>query len=254
MPATDRSWSARTWSTRTPTTPGGTCSRTPRRSTTRRPTLACSGASSRVWAVTRWSERRPPRWPGTSTPRPALHAHDERQQRHRGAQLEQQQRVQRRDRNRDRIADRDYTYAYTNQWFEEQCNPDTTFTSPQRNDIDAARANLFAMHNRMHDWSYHLGFTEATVQHAARQLRPRLGSATTPSRATRRPVGSAAVRPASRRATTPTRSPDRDGVAPITNMYLWQPIAGSFYAPVRRRRLRHVGDRRTSTPTRSPTA
>ena len=32
----------------------------------------------------------------------------------------------------------------------------------QRNDIDAARANLFAMHNRMHDWSYGLGFTEPT--------------------------------------------------------------------------------------------
>ena len=32
----------------------------------------------------------------------------------------------------------------------------------RRNDIDAARANLFAMHNRMHDFSYHLGFTEAT--------------------------------------------------------------------------------------------
>ena len=58
--------------------------------------------------------------------------------------------------------DRDYVYPWTNQWYEERCNPDTTFTSPQRNDIDAARANLFAMHNRMHDWSYHLGFTEAT--------------------------------------------------------------------------------------------
>jgi hypothetical protein len=57
---------------------------------------------------------------------------------------------------------REYTYPWANQWFEESCNPDTTFTSPERNDIDAARANLFAMHNRMHDWSYNLGFTEAT--------------------------------------------------------------------------------------------
>ena len=55
---------------------------------------------------------------------------------------------------------RDYTYAWTNQWFAEKCNPDTTFTSPARNDIDAALANLTAMHNRMHDWSYKLGFTE----------------------------------------------------------------------------------------------
>ena len=56
---------------------------------------------------------------------------------------------------------RDYVYPWTNQWFTERCNPDT-FTSPRRNDIDAAIANLFAMHNRMHDWSYHLGFVEST--------------------------------------------------------------------------------------------
>jgi extracellular elastinolytic metalloproteinase len=54
---------------------------------------------------------------------------------------------------------RDYSYGWTNQWYEQRCNP-ATFMSPQRNDIDAATANLFAMHNRMHDWSYYLGFTE----------------------------------------------------------------------------------------------
>ena len=45
-----------------------------------------------------------------------------------------------------------------------------------------------------------------------------------------------------------------DGTAPITNMYLWQPIAGVVLRPVRGRRLRHVRDRRTSTRTRSRTA
>src|SRR6266508_2621550 len=58
-------------------------------------------------------------------------------------------------------ADRNYSYPWTNQWFEQRCNPDV-HTSPRRNDLDAAIANLFAMHNRMHDWSYHLGFTEQT--------------------------------------------------------------------------------------------
>ena len=29
------------------------------------------------------------------------------------------------------------------------------------NDISAAVANLFAMHNRLHDFAYYLGFTEA---------------------------------------------------------------------------------------------
>ena len=58
-------------------------------------------------------------------------------------------------------ATRDYVYPWTNQWYEGRCNPNA-FTSPDLNDIDAARANLHAMHNRMHDWSYNLGFTETT--------------------------------------------------------------------------------------------
>lgn len=45
---------------------------------------------------------------------------------------------------------REYDYPWTNQWYRERCAP-TTFESPAKNDIDAARANLFAMHNRMHD-------------------------------------------------------------------------------------------------------
>ena len=56
---------------------------------------------------------------------------------------------------------RDYQYPWTNQWFEERCDP-TVFDSPARNDIDAAIANLFAMHNRMHDFAYSLGFRETT--------------------------------------------------------------------------------------------
>ena len=56
-------------------------------------------------------------------------------------------------------ATRTYNFPWTNQWYTSKCSP-TAFTSTQRNDIDAAVTNLFAMHNRMHDWSYHLGFTE----------------------------------------------------------------------------------------------
>ena len=102
--------------------------------------------------------------------------------------------------------DREYTYPWTNQWNRERCNPTTTFTSAERNDIDAARANLFVMHNRMHDWSYGLGFTETRVEHAGVQLRPR--RARERPRAGQRPgrrrSGSA---PRRRRETTPTRSP-----------------------------------------------
>jgi hypothetical protein len=57
--------------------------------------------------------------------------------------------------------DRDYTYPFTDQWHQARCDP-ATFLSAQRNDADAAVTNLFAMHNQMHDFAYHLGFTEAT--------------------------------------------------------------------------------------------
>ncbi|HET6212075.1 MAG TPA: peptidase M36, partial [Micromonosporaceae bacterium] len=50
---------------------------------------------------------------------------------------------------------RDYTYALTDQWHAAQCDP-AVFTSATRNDADAAIGNLFAMHNRMHDFAYRL--------------------------------------------------------------------------------------------------
>src|SRR5262245_31452966 len=126
---------------------------------------------------------------------------------------------------------RDYVYGWTNQWFEQRCNPDTTFTSAQRNDLAAARANLFAMHNRMHDWSYHLGFTEQTFNLQKDNFgRGGLGNDNEQGNAqaggvTGGPASGFAARDNANQITPP------DGQAPITNMYLWQPIAASFYAP-----------------------
>ena len=122
---------------------------------------------------------------------------------------------------------REYTYPWTNQWLEEACNP-AVFTSPERNDIDAARANLFAMHNRMHDWSYHLGFRENTFNMQVDNLgRGGVGGDREQGNAqaggiTGGPPGFAA-RDNANQLTGP------DGVPAITNMYLWQPIAGAFY-------------------------
>jgi extracellular elastinolytic metalloproteinase len=119
---------------------------------------------------------------------------------------------------------RDYTYAFTNQWANTRCDP-ATLTSPERNDIDAATANLFAIHNRMHDWSYHLGFTENTwnlqdvnVTGAgkggdAEQGKAQQGAPTTFTR------------------NNANQSTPPDGMLPNTNMYLWQPSAGSGYPP-----------------------
>ncbi|MEU4482120.1 M36 family metallopeptidase [Micromonospora sp. NPDC023966] len=125
--------------------------------------------------------------------------------------------------------DRNYAYPWTNQWFEQKCSPDT-FTSPQANDIDAARANLFGMHNRMHDWSYRLGFTEATWN----MQRDNLGGGglgNDPEQGNAQAGGVSGGPPNFAARDNANQITPGDGIAPITNMYLWQPIAGSFYAP-----------------------
>ena len=124
---------------------------------------------------------------------------------------------------------RDYTYEWTNQWFEEGCHPDV-FESPERNDIDAARANLFAMHNRMHDWSYHLGFTEETFN-LQRDNFAFGGLGNDPERGNAQAGGVVGGPPGFQSRDNANQITPADGIAPITNMYLWQPIAAAFYAP-----------------------
>jgi extracellular elastinolytic metalloproteinase len=125
---------------------------------------------------------------------------------------------------------RDYTYPWTNQWLEARCNP-AVFDTPRQNDIDAAITNLFAMHNRMHDWSYNLGFTEEAWNlqadngsHGALGGDSERGQAQSGGRAGGAP-------PAFASRDNANQSSPPDGVPPVSNMYLWQPIAGSFYAP-----------------------
>ncbi|MBB2949163.1 hypothetical protein FB565_008968 [Actinoplanes lutulentus] len=122
---------------------------------------------------------------------------------------------------------REYQYPWTNQWYEEQCAP-TTFESAARNDIDAARANLFAQHNRMHDWSYHLGFTEETWNMQAENASGAgLGNDYEQGNAQAGGISGGPPDFAARNNANQITPPD--GQAPITNMYLWQPIAGAFY-------------------------
>ncbi|MCI0633707.1 MAG: M36 family metallopeptidase [Actinobacteria bacterium] len=124
----------------------------------------------------------------------------------------------------------DYVYDWTNQWLEQRCNPATTFTSVERNDIDAAIANLFAMHNRMHDWSYHLGFTELTFN--LQRFNFGLGGAENdPEQGNAQAGGVVGGPPGFGARDNANQITPVDGMAAITNMYLWQPIAGAFYAP-----------------------
>jgi hypothetical protein len=118
---------------------------------------------------------------------------------------------------------RDYTYPFTNQWQQSGCSP-AVFQSPQRNDIDAATSNLFAMHNRMHDWAYHLGFDEAAWNLQAVNLTGAgLGGDAEQGRAQQGALTG--------NRNNANQSTPRDGLPPSTNMYLWQPIAGVSYPP-----------------------
>ncbi|WP_327087638.1 M36 family metallopeptidase [Nonomuraea sp. NBC_01738] len=119
---------------------------------------------------------------------------------------------------------RKYVYPWTNAWYNARCNP-AAFDQPGEADLEAAISNLHSMHNRMHDWSYRLGFTESAwnmqVSNGERGglgNDPEQGNAQAGAR-------DLATRDNANQITGP------DGVAPITNMYMWQPIAGAFYSP-----------------------
>src|ERR671914_637854 len=129
---------------------------------------------------------------------------------------------------------REYVYPWQNAWHVNGGSPSgcsqSNFT-PGGNDIDAAVTNLFAMHNRMHDWAYFLGFDERrwNAQESnfgtggTAEGDPLLGDAQ-----------AGAVTggfPSYLGRDNANMIPTPDGVPPITNMYLWQPLAGAFYAP-----------------------
>jgi hypothetical protein len=125
-------------------------------------------------------------------------------------------------------ADRNYSFPWTNSWNTSKCSP-TSLASPNRNDIDASVTNLFAGHNRFHDFSYFLGFTEDNYNAQAdnfgnggAQNDPEVGD-----------VQAGAVSggaPSYEGRDNANQTTLNDGVPPITNQYLFQPISGSFYA------------------------
>jgi extracellular elastinolytic metalloproteinase len=123
---------------------------------------------------------------------------------------------------------RDYTYPWTNQWFTSGCDPNA-FTTGNRNDIDAALANLFAMHNRMHDYAYKLGFTE-TAWNAQVSNFGKGGLGNDPEHGNGQKGGIVGGPPAFQSRDNANQNSPPDGVSPTSNMFLWQPIAGSFYA------------------------
>jgi len=131
--------------------------------------------------------------------------------------------------------DRRYAYPWTNVWQTSKCSP-SNFT-PGGNDIFASVTNLFVGHNRMHDFSYNLGFTETNFNAqqsnfgntnpgpypAGREADPEIGDSQAGA------VSGGA--PSYLGRDNANQITLNDGVSPITNQYLWQPIAGAFYSP-----------------------
>jgi uncharacterized repeat protein (TIGR01451 family) len=134
---------------------------------------------------------------------------------------------------------RQYDATWQNEWQNAKCNQ-SVFGQPVvggnptpvegGNDIDSAIINLFSQHNRMHDWSYFLGFTERNFNLqqsnfglSGEEDDPEIGNAQAGA-----VTGGA---PSYLGRDNANQITLQDGIPGITNMYLWQPIAAAFYAP-----------------------
>ena len=126
---------------------------------------------------------------------------------------------------------------WTNSWNENRCDYLVAQTPLQNNiDVMAATTTLHAGHNRFHDFSYHLGFTERNFNLQVnnfgntapgpfpfgRENDPEIGN-----------VQNGATLPAALGLTRDNANQItlQDGIPGITNQYLFQPIAGGFYSP-----------------------
>ncbi|MEO6596351.1 MAG: M36 family metallopeptidase, partial [Planctomycetota bacterium] len=128
---------------------------------------------------------------------------------------------------------RDYTYPWGNTWFTAACNPAViNHATPASNDIDAAVTNLFTLHNRLHDFAYHLGLRErngvAQTSNYGQTDGSREGDAELGFAQAGAPNGGFPSYLGRDNANQVTL---QDGVTPLSNMYLWQTIGGIFYAP-----------------------
>lgn len=133
-------------------------------------------------------------------------------------------------------ATRDYSLPWTNHWNETKCDP-TIFTHSggalRDADIDQSIVQLFVTHNRFHDWSYMLGFTESNYNMQLRNF-----GNTDATRENDPEVGNVQAGAISGGANGMYLGRDnanqitlQDGTPGITNQYLFQPIAAAFYAP-----------------------
>ena len=123
---------------------------------------------------------------------------------------------------------REYTSEFTDAWNNSGCSQENFV--PAGNDIDATVGNLFVNHNRMHDYSYYLGFTEENYNlQSDNQGRGGVGGDPEVGNAQAGAVTGGA--PSYQGRDNANQITLQDGTPGITNQYLFQPIAGAFYAP-----------------------
>ncbi len=123
---------------------------------------------------------------------------------------------------------REYTQEFTDAWNNSKCDP--AQLTPGGNDINQSVTNLFVAHNRMHDFSYYLGFTEENYN---LQL-DNLGRGGVDGDQEIGNVQAGALtggQPSFLGRDNANQITLQDGVPGITNQYLFQPLAGAFYAP-----------------------
>jgi len=124
--------------------------------------------------------------------------------------------------------DRNYSFPWTNNWYTTGCFP-TPGAPGATWDDSAAAVNLFMAHNRMHDWSYYLGFTEQNWN--AQDYNFGLTERRQENDGLIGDVQSGATSGPSPQRDNANMITNSDGISSITNMYLWQSLPGAFYAP-----------------------
>jgi extracellular elastinolytic metalloproteinase len=122
----------------------------------------------------------------------------------------------------------EYTTPFTDAWNNSKCNPAELV--PGGNDINASVTNLFVAHNRMHDYSYYLGFNERNYNLQADNI-GRGGVENDPEVGNAQAGALTGGQPSYLGRDNANQIALQDGVPGITNQYLFQPIAGAFYAP-----------------------
>ncbi|VXB23001.1 M36 family metallopeptidase [Nocardioides sp. AX2bis] len=122
----------------------------------------------------------------------------------------------------------DYTDEFTDAWNNSGCNP--AELTPGGNDILASVTNLFSVHNRMHDYSYYLGFDEGNYNMQLDNL-GRGGVEGDQEIGNAQAGAITGGQPTYLGRDNANQITLQDGIPGITNQYLFQPIAGAFYAP-----------------------